>query len=99
MPFDWISEDGGGARFPPSVRAIPLVQHDGKGYGLIDWKLVQDGRGVGKETLDQSRKVVVATIREPTPIAPLPPVRIFTASSATPPYSWKSSNRTIQFLI
>ena len=60
-PFDWISEDSGGARFPPSVRAIPLVQLDGKTFGLIDWKLVQDGRGVGKDTLD---KAVSSTSRE-----------------------------------
>jgi type VI secretion system protein ImpA len=44
-PFHWLSDADRGARFPGTVRGVPLVAVNGQSYSWQDWKLAQDGRG------------------------------------------------------
>jgi type VI secretion system protein ImpA len=44
-PFHWLSDADRGARFPGTVRAVPLVGVNGEAFSWQDWKLAQDGRG------------------------------------------------------
>ncbi len=44
-PFNWLDDPDHGAHFPLSVRGVPLVNGDGRGYSWQDWKQLQDGRG------------------------------------------------------
>lgn len=44
-PFEWLSDSGRGARFPLSVRMVPLIQGAGRGVSFHDWKQMQEGKG------------------------------------------------------
>ena len=44
-PFNWLSDADRGARFPGSVRDVPLVKVDSQPYSWQDWKRAQEGRG------------------------------------------------------
>jgi type VI secretion system protein ImpA len=44
-PFVWLDVADRGARFPSTVRMVPLVSVDGASYSWIDWKKAQDGSG------------------------------------------------------
>src|SRR5262249_4833041 len=44
-PFNWLDEDGRGARFPYTLRTVPLFQGDGAWYSLSDWKNIQEKKG------------------------------------------------------
>jgi type VI secretion system protein ImpA len=43
--FNWLDDPDRGARFPNTLRAVPLVSLDGEGYGWQQWKQLQEGRG------------------------------------------------------
>jgi type VI secretion system protein ImpA len=60
--FNWLDDPDRGARFPSSLRMVPLVHGDGEGYGWHHWKLLQDGRG--SLTAEVFDRAVEATPRE-----------------------------------
>lgn len=44
-PFHWLSDADRGARFPHTVRDVPLVAVNGAKAGWLEWKRSQEGRG------------------------------------------------------
>jgi len=42
-PFIWLSDPEGGARFPYSLRSVPLLKIDGQAYSWQNWKQAQAG--------------------------------------------------------
>jgi type VI secretion system protein ImpA len=61
-PFNWLGDGDRGARFPPSVRAAPLLHHDGQALGWREWDQMRSGRGaISKEMFE---KAVAAASRE-----------------------------------
>jgi type VI secretion system protein ImpA len=44
-PFNWLDDADRGARFPLTVRQVPLVILNGDGYGWHHWKLSQENKG------------------------------------------------------
>ena len=63
-PFNWIGDDGRGARFPHSLRTVPLFSFDGEGVSLRDWRLIQEGKGKGKVSRETYDKAISAATRE-----------------------------------
>lgn len=60
--FNWLDDPDRGARFPNSLRAVPLVSFEGESYAWQHWKQLQDGRGpLSAETFDRA---IQATPRE-----------------------------------
>ena len=56
--FNWLDDPDRGARFPNTLRAVPLVSIEGEGYGWQQWKLLQEGRGpLTAETFDRAIQV------------------------------------------
>jgi type VI secretion system protein ImpA len=54
-PFFWLDDPDKGARFPTTVRSVPLVSGDGKQYGWLAWRQSQDGHGgVGREDFERA---------------------------------------------
>lgn len=55
-PFNWLDDPDRGARFPSTIRTIPMVDgEDGGHYAWVDWKLSQDGKGkVTREQFDKA---------------------------------------------
>jgi type VI secretion system protein ImpA len=48
-PFEWLDDPDHGARFPATIRAVPLVVgENGAAFGWLDWKKAQDGKDRGK---------------------------------------------------
>ncbi len=47
-PFNWLDDADRGARFPGSVRAVPIVFADGGAFGWIDWRKAQDTQDAEK---------------------------------------------------
>src|SRR5262245_30775857 len=43
-PFNWLDDADRGARFPGSVRAVPLIFADGQRFGWQQWREVQDAK-------------------------------------------------------
>jgi type VI secretion system protein ImpA len=44
-PFNWLDEADRGARFPVTVRQVPLIA-DGEGhFSWFDWRQIQEGKG------------------------------------------------------
>lgn len=61
-PFNWLGDDARGARFPYTVRTIPLFKGDNGWYTLRDWKTIQENRpGV---TRDEFERAMTAATRE-----------------------------------
>lgn len=55
-PFRWLDDPDRGAYFPNTIRAVPLVQGEGAGYGWQDWRRSQDPRsGLTREAFDKAR--------------------------------------------
>ncbi len=53
-PFNWLDDPVYGARFPLSVRGVPLLLGD-EAYSWHDWRELQDGRGkVSREAIDRA---------------------------------------------
>jgi type VI secretion system protein ImpA len=61
-PFNWLGDDGRGARFPYTLRSVPLFKSDDRWYDLRDWKLATEGKG--KVTREQYEKAINAAPRE-----------------------------------
>jgi type VI secretion system protein ImpA len=59
-PFNWLAEADRGARFPVTVRSVPLVPGTGPSCTWLNWKRSQEGRdGVARpEAFDQVVKPV-----------------------------------------
>jgi type VI secretion system protein ImpA len=54
-PFNWLSDDGRGARFPHSLRTLPLFRDEQEFYGYRDWRMAQDGKGkVSRESVEKA---------------------------------------------
>lgn len=43
-PFNWLGDDGRGARFPYTLRTVPLFQGESGWYTLRDWKNIQENK-------------------------------------------------------
>jgi type VI secretion system protein ImpA len=60
-PFNWLGDDGHGARFPYTLRTVPLFHGDANvWYTLRDWKNVQESKGEVKRE-DYERAINAAT--------------------------------------
>jgi type VI secretion system protein ImpA len=44
-PFYWLDDPDKGARFPNTLRGVPLVSGEGGQYGWLEWRQSRDGRG------------------------------------------------------
>ncbi len=54
-PFLWLDDPARGARFPHSLRAVPVVSTSERGIGLFDWEQAREGRGtVTPEMFDKA---------------------------------------------
>jgi type VI secretion system protein ImpA len=55
-PFVWLDDPARGARFPSTLRAVPLVQGptDQQRFCYLDWEKAKAGRGVSMDQFDQS---------------------------------------------
>ena len=54
-PFNWLSDDGRGARFPHSLRTLPLFRDGQEAYGYRDWRMAQEGKGkVSRESVEKA---------------------------------------------
>ena len=55
-PFFWLDDADKGARFPTTLRRVPLVFGETEqGYGWLDWRQSQDGTGpVSREDFDRA---------------------------------------------
>jgi type VI secretion system protein ImpA len=61
-PLNWLDDPDRGARFPTSIRRVPMVSAEEGAYGWLEWRLLQDGRGeVSREAFD---KAIAATPRQ-----------------------------------
>jgi type VI secretion system protein ImpA len=60
--FNWLGDDGRGARFPFSLRTVPLFFFEGQPIGWLDWKKSQDNKG--KFKTEQIDKAISSTSRE-----------------------------------
>jgi type VI secretion system protein ImpA len=58
-PFVWLDVPDRGARFPTTLRMLPLIRGEGVSYGWLHWKAVQEGRGA--VTADDLEKAIRAT--------------------------------------
>lgn len=58
-PFNWLDDPDRGARFPNTLRNVPVVKGEEGQYGWVEWKQSQDGRG--GITRDAFDKAVLAT--------------------------------------
>jgi type VI secretion system protein ImpA len=61
-PFNWLDDPDRGARFPTTVRLVPLVLLDEQKIGWLQWKQLQEGKG--DLTADDFEKAVAQTPRE-----------------------------------
>jgi type VI secretion system protein ImpA len=61
-PFYWLDDPFKGARFPTTVRRVPLVAGESGAYGWLDWRQSQDGKG--DVSRDQFEQAVQATPTE-----------------------------------
>jgi type VI secretion system protein ImpA len=61
-PFYWLDEADRGARFPNTLRQVPMVGGEGGRYGWLQWKQAQGGKdGIAPADID---KAIEATPRE-----------------------------------
>jgi type VI secretion system protein ImpA len=61
-PFYWLDESDRGARFPYTLRQVPMVWGDDGRYGWLQWRQSQGGKdGVSPADIE---KAIVATPRE-----------------------------------
>lgn len=57
-PFNWLGERDRGARFPNTVRALPLLVGENGGWSWRDWQSIQTG---GREKGDFDKAVMAAS--------------------------------------
>jgi type VI secretion system protein ImpA len=54
-PFNWLADADRGARFPGTLRSIPLASSGDQHFGWQQWKLIQDGKSpVGADVFEQA---------------------------------------------
>jgi type VI secretion system protein ImpA len=59
-PFFWLDDPDKGARFPMTLRRVPLVVGEaGQGYGWLDWR--QSQAGIGSVSHDDFERAVAAS--------------------------------------
>lgn len=56
-PFNWLGDADRGARFPNTVRALPLVRGDNGAWSWRDWQSIREG---AREKADFDRAVAAA---------------------------------------
>jgi type VI secretion system protein ImpA len=57
-PFNWLSDADHGARFPPTLRGLPLVGSEGGRYGWQDWRRSHDDHApVRREAFEMAIQV------------------------------------------
>jgi len=62
-PFSWLDEPDRGARFPTTLRSLPLVVSGEMHLGQLDWKLTQEGRGpLPKEDFEKAMAATPLTM-------------------------------------
>jgi type VI secretion system protein ImpA len=61
-PFNWLGDDGRGARFPYTLRTVPLFKGDGVWYTLRDWKKIQEGKADARR--EEVERAINAASRE-----------------------------------
>ena len=57
-PFKWLNQVGYGAMFPHTLRTMPLIVVNGKGYSLLDWQN-QATRGAFESAVAEASTQVV----------------------------------------
>ena len=60
-PFNWLGDDGRGARFPYSLRTLPLFTYEDQRFSYRDWRQAQEGKG--KATRENVEKAIHAADR------------------------------------
>lgn len=54
-PLQWLDDPDRGARFPGTLRAVPLIDGEGGGYSWLDWRQSQGGKGrVNREGFEKA---------------------------------------------
>lgn len=61
--FNWLDDPERGARFPITIRTVPIVTTEAGGYSWLNWKQMLDGKE-GGVTAEQFDKAVEATTLE-----------------------------------
>lgn len=56
-PFYWLDDSDRGARFPNSLRQIPMIWGDGARFTWLQWKRAQSGKEEGLTTADIEKAV------------------------------------------
>jgi type VI secretion system protein ImpA len=61
-PFYWLDDPDKGARFPTSLRRVPMVfGEDGQAFGWLEWRLSQAGTGpIGRDDFERAIAVTPA---------------------------------------
>jgi type VI secretion system protein ImpA len=59
--FNWLDDSARGARFPNTVRQVPLIFSPTGGYSWQDWRRMQEGKG-GPSTADFEKAVVAMPV-------------------------------------
>ncbi|MFL5246131.1 MAG: type VI secretion system protein TssA [Gemmataceae bacterium] len=58
-PFNWLDDAELGARFPSTLRTVPLLAVDGKTFSFLDWRQSQDGKGsVTREEFEKAIEAI-----------------------------------------
>src|SRR5262249_6126344 len=60
-PCNWLGDEGRAARFPHSLRLVPIVRGEAGAFGWMHWRQSQDGKGTGREDFE---KAVLQATRE-----------------------------------
>jgi type VI secretion system protein ImpA len=61
-PFHWLDDPDRGARFPSSLRMVPVVSGESGDFSWIDWRESQDGKGT--VTREEFEKAIQMTAPE-----------------------------------
>src|SRR5262249_45795936 len=58
-PFNWLDDPDFGARFPTTLRSVPLLAADGKSFSFLDWRQSQDGKGsVSRDEIEKTIQAI-----------------------------------------
>jgi type VI secretion system protein ImpA len=58
-PFNWLDEPDFGARFPTTLRTVPLLAAAGKSFSFLDWRQSQDGKGsVSRDEIEKTIQAI-----------------------------------------
>jgi type VI secretion system protein ImpA len=56
-PFNWLDSADRGARFPSTLRMVPLVYGDTGPFAWLDWRAIQDGRAPPERVEDFEKAI------------------------------------------